>query len=875
MENSIKYDELKTYAESFVNDDKFRELIEGLNVITYEYNLGKRKFEYVSRMAESILGYPQSMWMESGFWYDHLHPEDRLWASEFSSYNTKLLHDHEYEYRMISGSGEVKWFKDITTVISDKGYPVTLRGVLIDMTERKETEYELIKSKEHYKTLVEQQSEMITRWKPDGTFTYVNDIYCRFFEKSRNELIGKTYIPQMPVEDLERFSRFLKQLDIDNPVGNFTHRVIKSDREIRWLRWTDTAIFDNSGKIVEYQSVGRDITARKKAEEALKESEQQLQLIFDNAPIGMVITDFYNNLLKVNKSYCDIVGYTKAELVNMTFEDITHPDDLELDKQVIHWAKRGEISNYRIEKRYLSRSGKIVFAEVHLNILRNSSGVPHQLIAQVIDITERKDSEQKLRLTQARLSAILNNLPNVAIYEYGENINFVSENIMDILGYPAEEFMKDEQLFSDLMYPEDIKKYDTNVANWKKDGASGVISNDIRVRNKNGDIVWLEDHMFEITTKEGKPYFSGIMIDITEQKKTQQRIQETETKLAAILKNLPKVVVYQAGNGKDFISENISDMIGYTSEDVLKEKFFFGNIIHPDDIKTVKASLKEWHNNNDEGILIMEFRLKKKSGDYIWIEDHMFKVYAEDGNSFLSGILIDITERKLAEQKISQSLREKELLLKEIHHRVKNNLQVVSSLLKLQSSYAKDKHSFNILLDSQNRVRSMALVHQKLYQSKDFSQIDFSEYLKQLSDHLLNVFKDHSNNVELEINSKCFNLSIDLAIPCGLIINELISNSLKYAFLETRGGKITVDLNCDGENKYSIIVSDNGIGFPECINYKDTKSLGLQLVNTLVGQLDGTITMENHIGTTFRILFAARSPKLRANSPSSNLHKIS
>jgi len=169
----------------------------------------------------------------------------------------------------------------------------------------------------------------------------------------------------------------------------------------------------------------------------------------------------------------------------------------------------------------------------------------------------------------------------------------------------------------------------------------------------------------------------------------------------------------------------------------------------------------------------------------------------------------------------------------------------------------------------------MALVHQKLYQSKDFSQIDFSEYLKQLSDHLLNVFKDHSNNVALEINSKCFNLSIDLAIPCGLIINELISNSLKYAFPGSRGGKITVDLNCDGENEYSIIVSDNGIGFPECINYKDTKSLGLQLVNTLVGQLDGTITMENHIGTTFRILFAARAPKLRANSPSSNLHKIS
>lgn len=864
MENSLKYEELKIQPDSFLKNDKFRELIEGLNMITYEYDLKLRKFDYVSRMAESILGYPPEMWMQTGFWNDHLHPEDRIWASEYSRYNTMLLQNHEYEYRMISGSGEVKWFKDITTVIPQNGIPVILQGVLIDMTSRKVTENELIQSKERYKTLVEQQQEMITRWKPDGTFTYVNDVYCKFFEKKQDDLIGKTYIPQMPVEDIERFARFLKQLDSNNPAGNFTHRVIRPDGEIRWLRWTDTAVFDDTGKIVEYQTVGRDITARKKAEEALRDSEQQLQLIFDNAPIGMAITDFHNNFLKVNRSFCDITGYTKEELLNMTFEDITHQDDIEFVKQSIQKARSGDILNFQFEKRYISKTGRLIYAEIHLNILRNAIGVPHQLIAQVIDITERKDSEQKLLVTQARLSAILNNLPNVTIYEYGENINFVSENIIDILGYPAEEFMKDEQLFSDLMYPEDIKKYDVNVAKWKKGGAAGVISNEIRVRNKNGDIVWLEDHMFEVNTREGKPYFSGIMIDITGQKKAQQRIQETETKLAAILQNLPKVVVYQSGSGKDFISENLTDMIGYTPEDVLKEKHFFGNIIHPDDKKAVIDSLKGWHNKNDEGILIMEFRLKKKNGDYIWIEDHMFKVSADDGNSFLSGVLIDVTERKLAEQKISQSLKEKELLLKEIHHRVKNNLQVVSSLLKLQSSYAKDQHSFDILLDSQNRVRSMALVHQKLYQSKDYSQIDFAEYLKQLSEHLLNVFKDYSNNIELEIKSEKFNLSINLAIPCGLIINELISNSLKYAFKGSAGGKITVELKSENETCYNIVISDNGVGFPNDIDYKDTKSLGLQLVNTLVGQLDGTISMEVTNGTKFNVSFSARLPKIQS-----------
>lgn len=847
--------------------DRFRELIEGLNVVTYEFDLIERRFTYVSRMAESILGYTAEEWKSRGFWFSHLHPEDRDWASEFSKFQTSLLQDHEFEYRMISKDGSVKWFKDITSVNTENMVSKSLQGVLVDITERKETETELLKNKERYQTLVEQQTEMITRWKPDGTFTFVNDVFCSFFEKSREELIGKTYIPQMPVEDLERFTEFFVQLSKDNPVGHFTHRVIKANGEIRWLRWTDTAIFDKDGNIIEYQTVGRDVTARKKAEEALKDSEQQLQLIFESAPIGMAITDSGGHFLRVNKAYCDIVGYTKEELMDLTFKDITHPDDKVMNEEILKRGQNGEISNIHFEKRYINKLGKTVNVDLHLSVMKNSGEQQYQQIAQVVDITDRKVSEEKLKLTKARLSAVLNNLPNVAIYEYGKNVNFVSENIMDILGYSAEEFMSNESLFSNLMLAEDVKIYNRVVAEWKKAGAKGVVSNEFRVLNKKNEIVWIEDHMFEIMPESGDSYFSGIMIDITEQKKVQQRIQDTETKLAVILRNLPKVVVYQSGKDKDFISENIAEMTGYESSEILKEKYFFGSKMHPDDFKTVKQSLINWRDNNSEGILILEFRLMKKDGEYIWIEDHMYKVKTSNGESYLSGILIDVTERKLSEQKISQSLKEKELLLKEIHHRVKNNLQVVSSLLKLQSGYIKDNHlldhSHNILIDSQNRVRSMALVHQKLYQSKDFSQIDFSEYLRQLSDHLFNVFKSTSGEVKLNIQSKKVNLSIDLAIPCGLIINELISNSLKYAFPDGKGGKIGIKINTGENGEVSICVSDNGIGFPEDIDYRNTQSLGLQLVNTLVGQIDGTMTMQNREGTNFELKFLNKPSKIR------------
>lgn len=838
--------------------DRFRDLIEGLNIITYEYDLTEHRFVYVSRMAESIMGYPFQSWFAIGFWYDQLHPEDRLWASEFSRYNTKLHKPHEYEYRMIAVDGSVKWIKDIATVNLKNGEPNSLQGVMIDMTERKNTEQELIRNKEMYKALIEQQSEMITRWKPDGTFTYVNDVYCRFFEKNKEELIGRTHIPQMPPEDIERFASFFKGLTKDKPVGNFVHRVYMPDGEIRWLKWTDKAILNNSGEIVEYQTVGRDITTQKKAELALTESEKQLQLIFENAPIGMALTDFNKNYIKVNKAYCEIVGYSKEELLKKTFEDISHPEDKVLINKILDMAKLHQASNFHFEKRYIHKNGKTIYAELHLSILKDASGNPTQIITQVVDITERKESEHILKQTQARLTTILNNLPIVTIYEYGDDINFVSENIMDILGYSAEEFMNNKDLFSSLMLNEDILEYGRKVDEWKKNGSTGVLNNEIRVRNKRNEIVWLEDHMFEVKPENAKPYFSGIMIDITEQKKTKQKIRDTETKFAAVLKNLPKVVVYQSGKGMDFVSENIAEMIGYLPGDIMNEKYFFGKIMHPDDLQKVKKSLQEWHKVNEEGVLIMEFRLMKKTGGYIWIEDHMFKVKEDDGEEYLSGVLIDVTERKLYEQKISQSLKEKELLLKEIHHRVKNNLQVVSSLLKLQSGYVNDIQTLDILTDSQNRVKSMALVHQKLYQSKDYSQIDFSEYLKQLSSHLLNSFRSTADNVELNVNSDNILLSIDQAIPCGLIINELISNSLKYAFPVGRKGIVNVAVDSFNTNEYHITVQDNGIGFPKDINYRDTKSLGLQLVNTLVGQIDGTISMENHVGTSFKIRFSTR-----------------
>jgi len=214
----------------------------------------------------------------------------------------------------------------------------------------------------------------------------------------------------------------------------------------------------------------------------------------------------------------------------------------------------------------------------------------------------------------------------------------------------------------------------------------------------------------------------------------------------------------------------------------------------------------------------------------------------------------DITELKQAKEKIKASLREKEVLLREIHHRVKNNLQVISSLLILQSKQISGKKNQELFQESQNRVKSMALIHEKLYQSQDLASINFKEYLNTLIIGLFRSYQSHSSHVELKLDVEDITLGIDSAIPCGLIINELVSNSLKYAFPNGREGVISVALRSLNKKDVELAVSDNGIGMPEDLDFRNTKSLGLHLVTILAeDQLEGEIKLSRDKGTEFRI----------------------
>jgi two-component sensor histidine kinase len=220
----------------------------------------------------------------------------------------------------------------------------------------------------------------------------------------------------------------------------------------------------------------------------------------------------------------------------------------------------------------------------------------------------------------------------------------------------------------------------------------------------------------------------------------------------------------------------------------------------------------------------------------------------------------ELARRTQAEVQLTGLLREKELLLREIHHRVKNNLQIISSLLDLHSDAIRDTGVLALFKDSQHRIHSMALVHEILYQSPDLAWVDVGAYLQRLSAQLFRSYGVDARRITLRTHTDRVLLDIDQAIPCGLILNELLTNAFKYAFPEDRTGEVYVALHADPPQHVTIVVQDTGIGLPEGLDFRNTDSFGLQLVCLLAEQMEGTITLLREQGTTFTLTFPGKVP---------------
>jgi PAS domain S-box-containing protein len=348
-----------------------------------------------------------------------------------------------------------------------------------------------------------------------------------------------------------------------------------------------------------------------------------------------------------------------------------------------------------------------------------------------------------------------------------------------------------------------------------------------------------------------------ILRDITDQKKIEQALIENEKRYRLLLLNANDTVIIFEPTGEQSgriteVNAMASTMFGYSTDELLHMnlKDFGISKTHENYQKIYQDLLTTSH-------AVFETEVPTKSGHLLPVEISARLFTFQDKPTVLASIR-DISQRKSDEREMQESLQEKQLLLKEIHHRVKNNLQVIISLLNLQSRYVTDPAILSVITESQQRVKAMALVHEQLYQTRRFAGINFKDYIQSLTSNLLSSFSNRSQKIEMDISiDDNVWINIDSAIPLGLIISEQVTNSMKYAFPDVRKGRIEISLITDN-GKYILVVRDNGIGIPEDFAWEEARSLGLRLMRMLTRQISGTITRLPGPGTGFRIEFTPK-----------------
>jgi len=487
------------------------------------------------------------------------------------------------------------------------------------------------------------------------------------------------------------------------------------------------------------------------------------------------------------------------------------------------------------------------------------------------EAAQRKQIENALRKTEERLSQITEDFCSVPTFIINENFfithwNRSCENITGILAKEVvgtrkqwKAFYSEERpVMADLIVNEASEEEMARFYGDKCQKSAlieGAYEAEDFFPNMGESGRWLFFTANPLRDHDGKIIGAiETLQDITDRKQAEKALEECAGKYRSLTETVVDVIYTLDSKGMfTYLSPAFERITGYAVEDFIGRSFT--EIITPEYIDSTVEIFKRGLSGEPTPAYDVEFKHKDRGS--LPVELHASTLLNADGTpTGRIGIARDITDRKRAEDKIKESLREKEVLLQEMHHRVKNNMQIISSLLNLQSEYIKDKESLEMFNESRNRIFSMASVHEKLYQSGDLTKIDFDGYIKSLSRNLLLTYSIKRRVIKMKTNCSDIFLDINNAVPCGLIINELISNSLKHAFPEDREGEITVDFHPDGDNRLILAVSDNGVGFAEDVDINNVKTLGLHLVRALVTQLKGTLEIKNDCGTAFKITFA-------------------
>ncbi len=785
-------------------------------------------------------------------------------------------------------------FNDIT--LEKELYKEKLRATIAEesnkmlqkeIQERRKVEKKLIENQQYTNSIINSSIDIICASDRNGNIIEFNAAAEQAFGYKEKEIIEKgVKLIYATKKELIKVSKQLKKSGVF--IGEVRNK--RKNGEIFTSFLSASVLQNEEGEQIGTMGVSRDITELKEAEKQLVESEEKYRDLFENATDLIQSLDMNGNIIYVNNAWKKIMDYSDKEIQNKNIFEVIHPDcTKDCQKLFREVAKNKEGETKKISFELKTKKGNKIIVEGSVS-LKFKNGKPESTRSILRNVTEEIWENTKQNVYNNIAKIVTEKANSEDIYEgirkeLGKVINtdiFAISYLIDkeTMSFPyyydvtrkgriiIESRKKQNGLNEYLIkYGKPKKLYKEE---WNKIIEKGkyelygpeaevFIGAPLKIKNKIIGIVSAQSYKDKNVLNEKAlqilDFISGALALAVQRIADENKIYEQSARLNSIIESSTHMFwTYDKNKGITSFNQSFSDEI----------RRLYGKKPYLDS-KTINKVIKE---DEDQGFWdeqykkafkgeTVDFTVDKTSpkGERIVREVTLNPIVDEDKTIIeLSGISHDITAKQIAKEELKESLKEKEVLLKEVHHRVKNNLQVISSILNLQSSYVKDKKTLGILKESQNRIKSMAFIHESLYQTTDFSKINFSEYITSLSKNLVHSYGVFDNLIDLKLSVGDVSLNLDLSIPCGLIINELVSNSLKYAFSDKQEGTIKIELFEKNDN-VNLIVQDNGLGLPNEINYKNTDSLGLQLVMTLVEQIDGIIELDNKKGAKYTIIF--------------------
>ena len=721
---------------------------------------------------------------------------------------------------------------------------------------RLEDQEKLLKeSEKRYRGIFENSPTGIYRTSPGGRYLSANQATASFlgYESPEDLIVSVTDIGAQVYASPEDRAFVLRRLTERGSIHSFEARFLRKDGAVTWGLLSARAVRDENGNLLYIDGTSQDITELREAQGKIAQLSEFREKIFDSTDAHLAVVDRTGKIVEVNRAWQQFALENGAgnegawgrgsDYFRACMSDGEDAPSLQA-LQGIRAVQLGHLPSFEMEYSCHSPTLERWFRMR----VRPVTGSPGMVLIAHTDVTNLVAARMKLNESAALAKALLD-LPRdnvvVLIDKNGVLLDF-NESLCERLGIERDKLLG--KCVFDFLPPD--------VAGSRRKNLKRVLQSlkPGRLIDTDGQYHW-EHVVYPIPGERGEADKAAVFsYDITALKKAEDGLREREQKYRSIFENAVEGFYQVTPEGR-YLSANpaLARMYGYESPEELMNSVTSiekDQYVVPQDrtrLKTMYAA-----QGFVEGF---ETQMYCKDRSVIWISINARAVRSPDGAIlYYEGSSMDITSKKTAEEQIRSSLREKEALLKEVHHRVKNNLQIMSSLLSLQSQYVDDGKSLAIFKDSMNRVKTMALIHDKLYRSDNLSHIYFPGYVSDLTRDLISIYAGE-RSIYLNLDIKPIFLDIDMAVPLGLIVNELTSNALKHAFPGSAGGTVRIGLYAEN-GKTTLVVSDTGIGFPRDLDFTNTPSMGMQLVVTLVEQIEGTIELSRDKGTEFRITFA-------------------